>query len=203
MTVPAMSQDKPGEQPLGVFENIYTTPRKRLFCLLGIPVDFTPLAWINPLLMLPLALLLTFVFYPAVPLIQRAGWTVLWILLMQLTFWTHSIGHIISGKIVGAPMDSLLITATRQVNIYNGDQRQYPPRVHMLRAAGGGIANIAVGFVGLILIVLFGIRPTLLLLTVFNLSGIAAYLPLESVDGATILRYTLLSREAERDRNGG
>ncbi|MCC7451181.1 MAG: hypothetical protein IT324_27460 [Anaerolineae bacterium] len=195
MTVPPITNDPPGEQPLGVFENIYTTPRRRVFRLLGVPVDFTPRAWVNPLLMLPLALVLTFVIEPSASWMQRIIYVALWVLIMQLTIWAHSIGHIISGKIAGSPMDSLLVTATRHVNIYEGDQRQYPPRVHILRAAGGGIANIAVSFIGLILIILFGARPTLLLLTVFNLVGFVAYLPIESVDGATIFRYWRAMRE--------
>jgi Zn-dependent protease len=95
----------------------------------------------------------------------------------------------ISSKLAGAPMSYLLVTATRQVTIYEGDQSQFPPRVHITRAIGGPIANIAAGVIGLLLTTIIGATPALLYFTIVNLLAVFALLPIPTVDGEVIWKY--------------
>jgi hypothetical protein len=101
----------------------------------------------------------------------------------------HSLGHMISSKLVGAPMSYLLVTATRQVTIYEGDQSQFSPRVHITRAIGGPIANIVAGLIGLLLTASMGATPALLYFTIVNLLAVFAFLPIPTVDGEVIWKY--------------
>jgi len=139
-------------QPTFVFEDIHHTPRIPLFRFWGVSVEATPWTWINVTLVAIAALVATFIFYPTITLVERIAWTVLWTIVILAGLSVHSLGHIISGKIAGSAMDRLLITATRQVNIYECDQSQFPPRVHITRALGGGVTNLIVSLLCLILI---------------------------------------------------
>lgn len=177
-------------RPAFVFEDIHTTPRRRMFSLFGIPVYVTPFAWLNPLALYAGSIALTLVIYPEASLPVRLGWASIYALLGLLTLFVHSIGHILSGKIAGSAMDSLLLTATRQVNIYEGDQSQYSPRVHITRSLGGPAGNLLAGLAGLVLIAVLSANPPLVFWTVANLGGgIGALAPVDSVDGGTIMYY--------------
>jgi hypothetical protein len=181
-------RQKPG-QPLGVFEDIQTTPRRYLFTVLGIAVFATPIAWLHPITQLPGIFVLALIFYPNLTFGERIGLMLQWILIILLIGAIHSLGHMISGKLAGAPMTYLLVTATRPVTIYEGDQDQYPPRVHIMRAAGGPIANIAFGLVGLLLTASIGPTPALSYFTIVNLLIVFAFLPIPTVDGEVIWKY--------------
>lgn len=168
-------------QPLGVIEDIETTPRRPLFETFGIPWEGTPLAWAAPLFYLPLGL--------AVALVDRRGKgrfgrASIYTALMVLTNYTHSLGHVISSKASGAPMDAVLVTATRHINLYHGEQAAYPKRVHVVRSLGGPLANLVMGLLMLP-------RPGWIARAFawFNLlSGIGALAPVETVDGGVIWR---------------
>jgi hypothetical protein len=181
-------RQKPG-QPLGVFEDIEATPRRHLFTVLGIPVYATRIAWLHPVTLLPGILVLTWIFYPNLTLGERVGLMIQWILLTLLLGAIHSLGHIISSKLASAPMSYLLVTATRQVTIYEGDQSQFPPRTHIIRAIGGPIANIAAGIIGLLLTASIGPTPALLYFVIVNLLAVLAFLPISTVDGEVIWKY--------------
>jgi hypothetical protein len=186
-------------RPAFVFEDIHTTPRRRAFSLFGVPVYLTPFAWLNPLALYAGSIALTFVIYPEASLPVRLGWASIYALIGLTTLFIHSIGHILSGKIAGSAMDSLLLTATRQVNMYEGDQSQYPPRVHITRALGGPSGNLLAGLVGLLLIVVLSATPPLIFWTVANLGGgIGALAPVDSVDGGTIMHYLRGKGEGSR-----
>jgi len=182
------ARQKPG-QPLGVLEDIESTPRRYLFTVLGIPVYATPIAWLHPVTLVPGTFVLTWLFYPNLTLGERVSLTINWLLLSLLLGFIYSFGDTISSKLAGAPMSYLLVTATRQVTIYDGDQSQFPPRVHIMRAVGGPIANIAAGLIGLLLTASIGPTPALLYFTVVNLMAVFAFLPIPTVDGEVIWRY--------------
>lgn len=181
-------RQKPG-QPLGVFEDIQTTPRRYLFPVLGIRVYATPLAWLLPVLLLPSTFVLTLIFYPGLGFVERLSLTLQWIVLTVLLASIHSLGHMISGELASAPMDYLLVTATRQINIYADDQEQFPPRVHIIRAVGGPLANIVAGLISLLVTAITGPTPALLYFTIANLLAVLAFLPIPTVDGEVIWKY--------------
>jgi hypothetical protein len=194
------------KQPLGVREDLDTTPRQTLFTLFGVPVQATPGAWQSVVSFVPPAVLATFVLLPSdADLLTRIAHSVLWVLMAAASIFIHSIGHIIGGKLVNAPMDSLLITKTRHVNIYNGNQDGYPWRVHLYRAMSGPAANAITGLIALGIIGIVGGSLNLWLFALPNLLlGIAAALaPVESVDGEILWKYIQHRRTAQRTQGYG
>ena len=111
---------------------------------------------------------------------------------VEISTLIHALGHILGGKLVRSPMDELLLTATRGVNIYHGDQDTLPSFVHLGRAMGGPVLNLLVYCVVLQLLpysgtgfmsdVLAAIASTSLFM------GVGGFLPLPSVDGQVIWR---------------
>ena len=172
-----------------------TVPRRELFRVLGVPFTATERAWIGPLWFLPLGWVAAFALQPGRGL-GWIGWGVVYALLCEVVYMIHSIGHVLGGKRVGAPMDENLLTSTRQVNIYRGDQSKYPRRVHVSRALGGPLANIAVGVVaGLALLTISDLSVGAYTLAVFCVGhlifGFGSLAPIPSVDGAVIWRELL------------
>jgi len=184
-------------RPLLVQEDIDTTPRIHLFRLLDIPWTATPQAWRAIPINLIVGFIGTLVFMPFADAVTRLIYTVLFGILLIATNSVHSVGHILSGKMVGAPMDELLITASRHVNIYRNEPPNLPSQVHLGRALGGPVLNIAVGL--LVLIVALGIGSAgLLFFSVSNLAfGISALFPVQSFDGEVIWRELRRQNEAK------
>lgn len=185
------NKEKTMEQPLGVVEPIDRRHRRTAFALLGVPVSYTGLAG----LALPLMVLgvLPVALWGADRSPQAVARRALRFgVLSETSNYLHSLGHILGGKAVGAPMDELVVTATRHVNLYQGDQSDYPASTHITRAAGGPALNL------LLALLLFPLARALsgkagkwlreLALT--NLVfGLIALAPIESVDGGSILHH--------------
>ena len=95
----------------------------------------------------------------------------------------HSIGHILGGKLVGAVMDILLLTSTRDVNLYTSDQSHHSKWTFIGRSLGGPAFNFIVALIG------FGLwRGTgvawLLMFAGFNVAiGLWTLFPIPSMDG--------------------
>jgi Zn-dependent protease len=98
----------------------------------------------------------------------------------------HAAGHMVSGKLIDAPMDALLVTMTRWVNVYDDTGKRIPRRVHLGRALGGPIANLLVGTVFLLFALTNGGSLLWAGAVVNLLAGLGALLPFPSVDGAVI-----------------
>lgn len=176
-------------RPLGVIESTDRRHRTARFSFLGVPVSttrFAPLAF-------PLALLATlpYAFWRdgARSATGLARASAKYAALMTLTTNLHSIGHILSGKAVSAPMDELIVTATRHVNHYAGPQEQVPRTAHIARAAGGPLMNIIVALLVLAIFRQRGNSPQWLAdFALFNaVWGLGSLAPVESLDGASIL----------------
>lgn len=184
--------------PLFMVEDIETTPRHRVFLLFGVPAKITPFGWLGtaqPFMGgIVLGALLSIGQSAGVVL----GNALLTGMLVVISVYLHSIGHIIGGKLVGAPMDELLLTMTRQVNIYHGPQ-EFPSRVHLARAMGGPIANIVFGITLLVGWLTVGGIP-LAVLGVGNILGglAAALLPIPSVDGEILYRELAKMRQSAK-----
>jgi Zn-dependent protease len=107
----------------------------------------------------------------------------------------HGFGHILSGKLVHSAMDELLITATRDVNLYHGDQRLIPGHVHLVRSLGGPLFNIFVAGVCIMLATVvapgFWLNLVTSLVSTNLFFGLGGLLPLPSVDGEVIWRELL------------
>lgn len=132
--------------------------------------------------------LATFIFMPFADIVTRVLYGVLFGILLIVTNALHSIGHIIGGKMVNAPMDELLVTASRHVNIYLNDPLDLPSRVHLGRALGGPVLNIGVGLIVFLVALIIG-SAGLLFFSIANLGyGIGALIPARSLDGEVIWR---------------
>ncbi|HYN87158.1 MAG TPA: hypothetical protein VER55_01450 [Ardenticatenaceae bacterium] len=181
-------------RPLLVLENLQTNARVRLGRLWGVRVSATRFAWLNPVIYFLLGVVLTFPLrdldWPA-----RLAIGFRFMLAVAIALAVHALGHIASGKLVGSPMDELVIASTRGLNVYEGDQRRYPRRVHLGRALGGPVANLIVA--GLVLVALQGLAPgsgrelVERIVSVNLFLGLGSFLPLPSVDGEVIWRELL------------
>jgi len=111
---------------------------------------------------------------------------------VEISTLIHAFGHILGGKLVRSPMDELLLTATRGVNIYHGDQSLVQSSVHVGRASGGPILNLLIYAVMLQLLphrgVGFGTDVLAAIASTSLFMGAGGFLPLPSVDGQVIWR---------------
>lgn len=175
-------------QPLGVFENIQTTPRRKLFRFLGVDWVATPYAWLSVPNFLAAGIVLSAIARWGDPPgdVLLAG-VISGALLFVMNI-VHTIGHILGGHAVNAVMDANLVTATRHINLYVDDPPDLPRRVHLARASGGPLFNIVVGLVMLVLALAFG-GAWMHTFGVYNLvAGIGSLAPVHSVDGEVIWR---------------
>ena len=173
-------------RPLLVFEDITTTPRRRLLRFQGVAVMATPYAWLSVPFFCFLGVLIAF----GQPLETAGEGTatagLVYGLLLYFTNVFHSLGHIVAAKMVGAPMEVLLLTGTRDVTLYRKDE--VGPSKWMLigRSLGGPVANMLVGSITLGIWFLSK-TASLLSFCIFNFA-IAAWTlcPVPSMDGWVI-----------------
>lgn len=178
----------------GIIENVDTVRRIPIGQFWDVKLLVTPLTWLSPLVFFALHLLLNLLNSP-LSLTGRLYQALLFTLAVEITTLLHAFGHILSGKMVNSAMDELLITATRDVNLYHGDQSLIPGYVHLVRSLGGPLFNLLVAGVCAALATVmppdfWGALITSLAST--NLFfGLGGFLPLPSVDGEVIWRELL------------
>ena len=174
----------------GIMEDLDAEPRITLGTIGGVKVTATRHAWASVAAAGGLGVLREL--RSGKPLVARVRSVVAFTLALQITNAIHAGGHIAGGKLVESPMDELVITATRFANLYEGDQSRQPSRVHIGRAIGGPVANLAAS-------ALFDLgarklpdgfcRELCTYLTTFNRAvGLGALLPFPPVDGGVIWR---------------
>lgn len=136
-------------RPLLVFENLDTAPRRHLFGLWGVAWTATPWAWLSPLcwsaLGVALALAQRDESAPRSILLDGAVYGIL----LYACNTIHTLGHVAAGRLVRAPMDANLLTATRDVNLYTTPRASIPRAARIGRALGGPLANLLMGALGL------------------------------------------------------
>ncbi|MBX3066754.1 MAG: hypothetical protein KF726_27485 [Anaerolineae bacterium] len=140
------------------------------------------------------ALLLSRMRKPQASWSQIVGSAVGWIASLESTKLIHTSGHIVSARLVGAPMDAVILTYSLQRNLYLNDNVM--PVQHIGRALGGPIFSGAAAGIGywmwrrLRKIPLIGsIAQTLCL---FNTAALLiGLLPLKPFDGYVLLRWSL------------
>jgi len=169
-----------------IFEDVTTTARRKLFTWLGVEWLATPWAWLSGPFFLGLGLACALAGASKGPLDARLRMGPGYGLLLFLSNGLHTVGHIVSGRMVRSPMQANLITATFHVNLYLGDPAAYPARVHIGRALGGPLFNLLIGFMGIAVLV---VLPSAWL-TFFALAnlvvGLWLLIPLPGLDGEVI-----------------
>jgi hypothetical protein len=175
----------------GFIENLDTVQHIPLGKFWNIKISITPITWLSPIVFfgLGLALHLSELIKNPVDTFYHVG---VFVIGVEISTLIHALGHILGGKLVHSPMDELLLTATRGVNIYHGDLSLVQSFVHVSRASGGPILNL------LSYVVILGLLPhsgvgfrTDVLAAIASTSlfmGAGGFLPLPSVDGQVIWR---------------
>jgi Zn-dependent protease len=178
----------------GIIEDIDTVRRIPIGRFWGIILLMTPLTWLGPFVFFGLHFLINLLNFH-LSLADRLHQSLLFTIAVEVTTVLHAFGHILSGKMVHSAMDELLITATRDVNLYHGDQRLIPGRVHLVRSLGGPLFNlfVAVIFSALAPRIAPGFWSALIasLVSTNRFFGLGGFLPLPSVDGEVIWRELL------------
>jgi Zn-dependent protease len=178
----------------GIIEDIDTVRRIPIGRFWGVTLLVTPLAWLGPFVFFGVHILLN-VLNSHLSLMDRLYQALLFTIAVEITTVLHAFGHILSGKLVHSAMDELLITATRDVNLYHGDQRLIPGYVHLVRSIGGPLFNVSVA--GMCFAVATAIVPgfwSALVTSLVSINlffGLGGFLPLPSVDGEVIWRELL------------
>ena len=179
----------------GFIENLDIVQHISFGKLWGIKLSITPFTWLSPVVFFVLGMLLG-TFEPRMNLTQTLYHTGVFIIGVEISMLIHALGHILGGKLVRSPMDELLLTATRGINIYYGDQTVIPGFVHLARALGGPILNLLVYVLMLQFLSYSGVgfgKDLLATITSTSLfMGAGGFLPLPSVDGQVIWREVFL-----------
>ncbi|MCI0553897.1 MAG: hypothetical protein L0287_23350 [Anaerolineae bacterium] len=176
----------------GIIEDIDTVRRIPIVRFWGVNLLITPITWLGPFVFFGLHFLLNLL-NSGPSLTDRLYQSLLFTIAVEITTVLHALGHIISGKMVHSAMDELLITTTRDVNLYHGDQSQIPSHVHLIRSLGGPVLNLIVtGLLSIIVITPgFWSALTASLISTNRFFGFGSFLPLRSVDGEVIWRELL------------
>jgi Zn-dependent protease len=178
----------------GIIENVDTVRRIPIGRFWGVTLLVTPLTWISPFVFFGLHILLN-VLNDQLSLADRLHQALLFTIAVEITTVLHAFGHILSGKMVHSAMDELLITATRDVNLYHGDQSLIPGHVHLVRSLGGPLFNIFIAGVCAMLAAIiasdFWVALVTSLISTNLFFGFGGFLPLPSVDGEVIWRELL------------
>jgi hypothetical protein len=192
----------------GILEDIDTVRRIPIGRFWGVNLLVTPIIWLGPFVFFGLHILLNLLnSEPGVT--DRLYQALLFTIAVEITTVLHAFGHILSGKMVHSAMDELLITATRDVNLYHGDQSFVASRVHLARSLGGPLFNLFVA--GLCLVLATLIKPgfwsdlVASLISTNLFFGFGGFFPLPSVDGEVIwheLLRPIHSRWKPKNPNG-
>jgi Zn-dependent protease len=178
----------------GIIEDVDTVRRIPIGRFWDVNLLVTPITWLGPFVFFGLHFLLNLL-NPHLNLTERLYQSLLFTIAVEITTVLHAFGHILSGKMVHSAMDELLITATRDVNLYHGDQRLIPGHVHLVRSLGGPIFNLLIAGLCLIFAPLSnpGFWSALLasLISTNLFFGFGGFVPLPSVDGEVIWRELL------------
>jgi hypothetical protein len=178
----------------GIIEDIDTVRRIPIGQFWGVKLLITPITWMGPFVFFGLHILLNLL-NANLSLTERLYQALLFTIAVEITTALHAFGHILSGKMVHSAMDELLITATRDVNLYHGDQSTIPGHIHLIRSLGGPVFNLLVA--GLLSALAVGIAPGFgsaliaSLISTNRFFGFGGFLPLPSVDGEVIWRELL------------
>jgi len=166
-----------------VFENTEESQQRKLFTFWGVDYFATSYTWVNLPLMAIFGIVIALIFAPVDQLLPQILVGIGYGLLIIISSFCHSIGHIISSRLVNAPVKSILVTATVNVTHYEDDEEP-PSRIHVGRSLGGPVFNLLVGLIAIAVpnhfFLLFG--------TVNLVFAAFTLLPITSLDGAVIWR---------------
>jgi hypothetical protein len=166
-----------------------------LFSVLGSSVTAHPSALITLFVLFGTGLGLAGLRFRQPTLIDRLRYALLTLVGYYTADTFHLLGHLLSARYAGAPLDHIYITAPLPQTLY--DDNDVEPRTHCLRAVGGPVGS---GW-GFILARLLrrltpansAMRDLLNLIALANgLTSLGSFYPLPIVDGGTLLKWSLV-----------
>jgi hypothetical protein len=179
---------EPPHAPPYVFEDTTRTPPRGLGTLFGIEWLATPTAWISLLWMTAVGIAIAIITESGAAS-QRVLTGLVYAVLIGASILWHQLGGAIAGKLIGAPMRRVTLTATLAYNEYD-ESRPYPSRVHLIRGLGEPVANLILGAVMLGLYWAGYHRHVVLFLAVLNLAFfVIAMAPLPTMHGGVVLKH--------------
>ena len=161
--------------------------RRRVLTLLGADWYMTPRARYAAAWMLVVGLLASFLFADG-NVLERFVTGLAYGVAIGVSVVCHQIGQLVAGRLTGRPLSGVVFTATFPFQLYPPEEEQ-PSKVHLMRALGGPMANLGLGWLALILY-MFGARHGFVgfLALVNMLYALAAMIPLPTFDGGVVLR---------------
>ncbi len=174
---------------LFVLESIDGAAERRLFSAFGVEFVRTRFAWLH----IPLSAAVGVAVALLVAPVDGSAGTVAvgfaYGALIIVASFAHSLGHVFSSRMAGAPVEHVRLSATVATMQYT-DSPLSPGRVDVHRALGGPVANLALG-VGALLLSAALLESHLLRFfgAVNLLFGAFTLFPIPSLDGVVILRH--------------
>ena len=179
------------KRPFLVFEDIGPESRRELFRFLGVTFMATRFAALGPFMWIALGVVTALAESHATLTATAAMRGVIYGVFLVCCTVIHTFGHIVAGRLVGAPMDANLMTATRDVNIYITHGVDTPRRARIGRSLGGPVANLVAGLVSAALWRWNG-GPWFLMFGIMSVAiGVFTLMPIPTLDGSTIFRQLL------------
>lgn len=171
---------------LFILESLEDSSHRKLFSILGTDYIMTSRAWLNLPLMMIMGIIIALLAAPADDIVAQIMIGIGYGLLMMLASFCHGLGHILSSRMVDAPVTKLIATATVYTTFYDNDN--VSSREHIGRAIGGPAFNLLVGLIVLAIYTLALPSHFMLFFGIINLVFVAITItPLPSLDGAILL----------------
>jgi hypothetical protein len=184
------------KRPLMVAEQIDV--RRRLFRVGGVSWSATRYAWLSPASWVGLGLAMALGSRQSADLAGVLADGVKYGAMLYAANIIHSLGHVVAGCVAGATVETVLLTSTRDVIIYDQPGGAAPPRIRLVRALGGPAANLAAGFALILAGNLARSRWTGMAGIVSVGVALWTLMPLPSLDGWVILGAAKRSSGTER-----
>jgi hypothetical protein len=161
---------------------------RRLVRIFGIDWMASPRAWVAPVWMVALGIVIALAFESHAATGTRLLLGLAYGALILASILIHYLGGAVAGGLVKAPMRRVVFTATLAYNAYD-ESREYPSRIHLIRGLGEPAANLILGAIMLGLYVAGNRSHFVLFLAVLNLGFfIIAMAPLPTMHGGVLLQ---------------
>ncbi len=118
---------------------------RKVLTLWGADVTVTPLAWVSVPFFILIGTGCAVAMSPHSDMAYYAESGVVFGLLLFFSNIIHTLGHVMAGRVVGAPNGGVRVTAMFHVNYHQCDPVVCTRWTHIGRSLGGPIANLLVG----------------------------------------------------------
>lgn len=159
---------------------------RKVFSVLGSEYRVTSWAWLNLPLVAAIGILVAFLFGSGDTASEHLLVGLGYGLLIAVASFLHGVGHVLSSRLVDAPVARLVATATVTVIQYD-DVEDPPRRVDVARSLGGPVLNLSLGLVAGAVWAYAGHSHFFAFFAFVNFAfGAFTLLPILSLDGAVI-----------------